>query len=223
MGKIVYTDKVNLKITAVPLINKVQAENLNEIKSVVNDNDDELIAHVGDSANPHLVTKAQVGLGSVPNTDFTADVAANTAKVPNATHTSEVTGATALTVDKSAITNKTTVTASAADFVLISDTSDSGNLKKVLVSELIKNYTYEISFNEVLEVLQRFTVATNITAITAYNVATLKYSIDGASDVTVSLPFAGTISLTANQRIVWKITYTASPTLAVLNLTATEV
>jgi len=89
-------------------------------------------------------------------------------------------------------------------------------------SGIAKNYTYEVSFNEVLEVLQRFTVATNITAITAYNVATLNYSIDGAADVLISLPFAGTISLTANQRIVWKITYTASPTLAVLNLTATE-
>jgi len=84
-----------------------------------------------------------------------------------------------------------------------------------------KRYVYEISFNEVLDVLQRFTVDTNITAITAYNVATLKYSINDAADVTVTLPFAGTISLTAGQRIVWKITYTTG-TLAVLNLTATE-
>jgi len=53
----------------------------------------------------------------------------------NATHTGEVTGATALTVDKVAITNKTTVTADAADYVLISDSSDSGNLKKALVSD----------------------------------------------------------------------------------------
>jgi hypothetical protein len=33
------------------------------------------------SGNPHNVTKSDVGLGSVPNTDFTAAVAANTAKV----------------------------------------------------------------------------------------------------------------------------------------------
>jgi len=53
---------------------------------------------------------------------------------PNATHTGEVTGATGLTVDKTAITNKTEVTAEATDYVLISDTSDSGNLKKALLS-----------------------------------------------------------------------------------------
>lgn len=55
----------------------------------------------------------------------------------NATHTGEVTGATALTVDKTAITNKTTVTAVSGDFVLISDTSDSGNLKKVDVLDFL--------------------------------------------------------------------------------------
>ena len=33
------------------------------------------------TGNPHAVTKAEVGLGNVPNTDFTAAVAANTAKV----------------------------------------------------------------------------------------------------------------------------------------------
>ena len=34
-----------------------------------------------DGTNPHVTTKADVGLGDVPNTDFTSDVAANTAKV----------------------------------------------------------------------------------------------------------------------------------------------
>ena len=144
---------------------------------------------------------------------------------PNATHTSEVTGATALTVNKVAITNKTLVTVASTDKILIADASDSDNLKNVTAQGIrdLKptNFTYEISFNEVLDVLQRFTVATNITDITAYNVATLKYSINDAADVTVTLPFAGTISLTAGQRIVWKITYTTG-TLAVLNLTATE-
>ena len=62
-------------------------------------------------------------------------ITANTAKVTNATHTSEVTGATALTVASVAITNKTLVTAVGTDHVLISDASDSGNLKKALVSD----------------------------------------------------------------------------------------
>jgi hypothetical protein len=54
-------------------------------------------------------------------------------------HTGEVTsigdGATALT--NSAITNKTTVTAANDDFLLISDTSDSGNLKKVTATDFL--------------------------------------------------------------------------------------
>jgi hypothetical protein len=37
--------------------------------------------HIANTSNPHIVTKAQVGLSNVPNTDFTADVAANTAKI----------------------------------------------------------------------------------------------------------------------------------------------
>jgi hypothetical protein len=53
----------------------------------------------------------------------------------NATHTGEVTGSGVLTVDSTAITNKDEVTAVGSDYVLISDTSDSGNLKKALVSD----------------------------------------------------------------------------------------
>ena len=41
----------------------------------------DLTAHTGNTSNPHSVTKAQVGLSNVPDTDFTADVAANTAKI----------------------------------------------------------------------------------------------------------------------------------------------
>ena len=39
------------------------------------------VSHIANTSNPHGVTKAQVGLSNVPNTDFTADVAANTAKI----------------------------------------------------------------------------------------------------------------------------------------------
>lgn len=39
-----------------------------------------LASHVSNTSNPHSVTKAQIGLSNVPNTDFTAAVAANTAK-----------------------------------------------------------------------------------------------------------------------------------------------
>ena len=64
-----------------------------------------------------------------------SDTATNNAKVTNATHTGEVTGATSLTVDKTAVTNKTTTTPVAGDFILFSDTSDSGNLKKANFSD----------------------------------------------------------------------------------------
>ena len=73
--------------------------------------------------------------------DFDTEVAnnsavtANTAKITNATHTGDVTGATTLTLDKSGIVNKGTVTADALDYVLISDTDDTGNLKKAAVSD----------------------------------------------------------------------------------------
>jgi len=56
--------------------------------------------------------------------------------VSNATHTGDVTGSTALTIASTAITGKTLVTAVGTDYVLISDTSDSGNLKKALASDL---------------------------------------------------------------------------------------
>lgn len=54
----------------------------------------------------------------------------------NATHTGDVTGSGALTIDPTAITGKSAATADGADYILISDTSDSGNLKKALVSDL---------------------------------------------------------------------------------------
>ena len=65
-----------------------------------------------------------------------SDTATNNAKVTNATHTGEVTGSGILTVDKTAITNKTAITPATNDYILISDTSDSDNLKKALISDL---------------------------------------------------------------------------------------
>lgn len=41
----------------------------------------DLATHEADNNNPHSVTKAQVGLSNVPNTDFTSAVNSNTAKV----------------------------------------------------------------------------------------------------------------------------------------------
>lgn len=56
------------------------------------------------SGNPHSVTKADVGLSNVQNTDLTTAVGLNTAKVTNATHTGDVTGSVALTITAKAVT-----------------------------------------------------------------------------------------------------------------------
>ena len=65
-----------------------------------------------------------------------AAVVLNTAKVTNATHSGDATGATALTLANAAITGKTTATAVGTDYMLISDTNDSGNLKRALLSDI---------------------------------------------------------------------------------------
>lgn len=59
-------------------------------------------------------------------------------------HTGDVTSVAdgATTITKTAITGKTEVTADATDYVLISDTSDSGNLKKALLPADIR-YVHE--------------------------------------------------------------------------------
>src|SRR5690606_7711177 len=65
-----------------------------------------VLSHLSRTDNPHSVTKAQVGLGSVPNTDFTNAVALNTAKVTNATHTGDVSGSSVLTIGTNKVTNE---------------------------------------------------------------------------------------------------------------------
>ena len=58
--------------------------------------------------------------------------------VQDITLSGEVTGSTSLSaIDKTAITNKTTETIVGTDYVLFGDTSDSNNLKKGLVSDIV--------------------------------------------------------------------------------------
>lgn len=95
-------------------------------------------ANITDSTDKRFVTDANltvIGNTSGVNTGDNAVNSLYSGLVSNATHTGEVTGATGLTLDKTAITNKTTVTVANDDYVLISDTSDSGNLKKALKSD----------------------------------------------------------------------------------------
>lgn len=66
-----------------------------------------------------------------------SDTVINNDKVTNATHTGEMTGATVLTADKTLITNKSSVAAATGDSLLISDVSDSGNLKETTVQDIL--------------------------------------------------------------------------------------
>ena len=43
------------------------------------------LSHVSNYTNPHQVTKTQVGLSNVPNTDFTTAIGLNTAKITEST------------------------------------------------------------------------------------------------------------------------------------------
>lgn len=69
--------------------------------------------------------------------DDTDDITEGATKKFNVTHTGDVTGSDALTIASSAITGKTTITAESGDYFLVSDTSDSGTLKKVDVGDLL--------------------------------------------------------------------------------------
>ena len=95
MEKILNVTKEDLVVKAAPIENKIVAADMNNIKNVVNNNADEagnsadlnttdkstivagvnevktqIVNHEADLANPHQVTKAQVGLG---NADDTSD------------------------------------------------------------------------------------------------------------------------------------------------------
>lgn len=94
----------------------------------------------GTSNEFYHLTNAQLTVVTQTSGTNSGDNATNTqysGLVTNATHTGEVTGSTTLTLDKTAITNKTAVTIVGTDYLIFSDTSDTGNLKKGLVSDLV--------------------------------------------------------------------------------------
>lgn len=99
---------------------------------------------IGDNELGTGINTNQLADGTVSSAEFqfinsvTSDVQGQiNAIVPNATHAGEVTGATVLTVDETAITNKSLVTPALGDHVLISDSDDSDNLKKVTVQSIV--------------------------------------------------------------------------------------
>ena len=73
------TDALNLKADKSDTYTKAQTDSKDA--TVASTAQTNLTTHTSRTDNPHATTKAQVGLGSVPNTDFTSAVAANTAKI----------------------------------------------------------------------------------------------------------------------------------------------
>lgn len=137
---LIYTDSTPL-LSRAALTGDVTASSGSNSTTIVND-----AVTNAKAANMAVNTiKGRITTGTGDPEDLTAtqvrtiiNVAdgANAYTHPN--HTGEVTstGDGAQVVDKTAITGKTAVTAVGTDYILISDTSDSGNLKKALASDL---------------------------------------------------------------------------------------
>ena len=112
---------------------KVSADGSVTSHSDVTDAGSGIIISTGERTKLGFITVTQ----AVDLDTMESDIAANNAKVSNATHTGDVTGDTGLTIDKVAITGKTLVTAEAGDQLLITDSDDSDNLKRINVSDLL--------------------------------------------------------------------------------------
>ena len=148
-----------------------------------------LVSDTSDSGNLKKSLVSDFGAQTAADiSDFDTEVSnnssvtANTAKVTNATHTGDVTGATALTIASTAVTGQTLVTADAADYVLVSDTSDSGNLKKSLVSDFGAQTAADISDFDT-EVSNNSSVTANTAKVTN---ATHTGDVTGATALTIA-------------------------------------
>jgi hypothetical protein len=111
-----------------------------DAKGLVTAGTDATTADIIDGTDKRYVSDAElVVLGNTSGTN-TGDNATNSqysGLVTNATHTGEVTGSGALTVDKTAISNRTLTTIVSSDVLIFGDVSDTDNLKKGLVSDIV--------------------------------------------------------------------------------------
>ena len=107
--------------------------------TLINDSDD----ITEGSTNLFLTTSEQTKLSNISITQpvdldiLESNVTANNAKVSNANHSGDMSGSTTLTAQPELITNKTSVSATALDSLLISDQSDSSNLKKITIQSIL--------------------------------------------------------------------------------------
>ena len=95
---------------------------------------DKIISSTGGGAGGGIESIQEGDNITVDNTDPLNPIVS----VQDITLSGEVTGSTSLSaIDKTAITNKTTETIVGTDYVLFGDTSDSNNLKKGLISDIV--------------------------------------------------------------------------------------
>ena len=131
-------------------------------------------------------------------------------------------------VDSTLVTGNTTVTAASDDAILISDTSDSGNLKKALISTITDTMVANGGDNRVLtdtttagsinaEANLTFNgstlnVANNITIANGGTIGSVgdadAISIASGGDVTISQDLAVTGTLTVNGTTTTAVSYT---------------
>ena len=128
------------------------------------------------------VTTATTRTITMPDADVAlADIATNNAKVTNASHTGDMAGATVLTAQSALITGKTEVSAASGDFVLISDTSDAGNIKKINATDFLGGTALPVADT------------TAIVEGSADATKTMRFEVDGlttATERTVTMPDA---------------------------------
>lgn len=131
---ITYTDKVQNAVNPLPITEQFRAVDANEIKTVVN-------THIADVANPHAVTKAQVGLSNVPNLSFSGS---NTGDQDISVKVDKINTAVAL-VDGASMdltaTKHTLASSSATRTFTISYTGDDIILD-VILSAVTSTYTF---------------------------------------------------------------------------------
>ena len=112
-----------------------------DVADLANGTDGELITWDAAGAPATVAT----GAAGEVLTSNGAGSAPTMAAIP--TNTGEVTGDTNLTVDKTAISNKTLVTPESGDMLLIGDSSDSDNLKRVDVSSLLSGASLVLTWS----------------------------------------------------------------------------
>lgn len=114
---------------------------------------------------------------------------------PNQTHTGEVTGTVGLIANKTIISNKDAVTPVGADYFLLSDTGDSGNLKKALISGII----------DIAGAIQE-PIYRNADVVLDESYHNKKLIMSGYFDKTVTVPLEATegISIGMEVDVVWR-------------------